>query len=321
LFKRDLCDPEELAALHLPPPARESGGPLSTGEGLAWPLRENAQDDTGGRDPGDKRLCVMDEELASGLSCTKREGNTLSMAIRTFWDGGEYSPLTKTNPMQVRGAHICLLSHITKTELDLSLSNVNMANGFGNRFLWICARRSKNVPLPRPMPLAEVADMQRRLWTLVAQAQQTGEVYLTHEAMQEWNAVYRELSAETPGLTGAVVNRAEAQTMRLALVYALLDGKRAIDTSHIKSALALWRYANASAAALFCDRGADSTEQKILSILKAGPCTRTMLNKALSGHVTSAKIRSALSSMQAANKVGIRLEKTGGRSSQIVALC
>lgn len=191
LFKRDLCDPEELDKLHLPSPARESGGPLSTGEGLAWPLRENAQDDNSGRDPGDKRLCIMDEELASGLSCTKREGNTLSMAIRTFWDGGEYSPLTKTNPMQVKGAHICLLSHITKTELDLSLSSVNMANGFGNRFLWICARRSKSVSLPRPMPHEEIAVMQWRLWQLVAQAQQTGEVYLTGEAMQEWNRIYR----------------------------------------------------------------------------------------------------------------------------------
>jgi hypothetical protein len=170
------------------------------------------------------------------------------------------------------------------------------------------------------MPHDEVAAMQRRLWSLVAQAQRMGEVYLTNEAMQEWNAVYKELSAETPGLTGAIVNRAEAQTMRLALVYALLDGKKSIDTPHINSALALWRYASTSADALFCDRGADSTEQKILAVLKAGPCSRALLNRALSGHTASAKIRSAISSMLAANKVSVTVEKTGGRSSQIITL-
>ena len=318
LFKRDLCDPEELDRLHLPPPARESGGPLSTGEGLAYPLRENAQNSN--RDPNDKRLCIMDEELASGLSCTKREGNTLSMAIRTFWDGGEYSPLTKTNPMEVKGAHICLLSHITKEELEMSLSSVNMANGFGNRFLWICARRSKNVALPRPMPVEEIAVMQRRLWELVALAQQAGEVYLTGEAMQEWSGIYQELSADTYDLTGAIVNRAEAQTMRLALVYALLDGKKAIDTPHITSALALWRYANASAACLFCDRAMDPTEQKIVSILRAGPCTTSGLHRALSGHVTGAKLQRILSSMEASNRIVISLEKTAGRSCKRITL-
>jgi hypothetical protein len=243
------------------------------------------------------------------------------MALRSFWDGGDYSPLTKTNPMQVRGAHICLLSHITKTELDLSLSSVNMVNGFGNRFLWICARRSKNVSLPRPMPHDDIAAMQHRLWELIAQAQKTGEVHLTREAAQEWKSVYNELSAETHGLTGAIVNRAEAQTMRLALVYSLLDGKRSIDTPHITSALSLWRYAEASAKCLFHDRASDPTEQKILSILKTGSCTTTALNRALCGHVSSEKLRSILGSLEAANRISIREEKTAGRKCKVITLC
>ena len=34
--------------------------------------------------------------------------------------------------------------------------------------------------------------------------------------------------------------RAEAQTLRLALIYALLDGAREIDLVHIQVALAVW---------------------------------------------------------------------------------
>ncbi|MDR1611699.1 MAG: hypothetical protein LBT97_02820 [Planctomycetota bacterium] len=163
--------------------------------------------------------------------------------------------------------------------------------------------------------------MQWRLWALAAQAQNTGEVYLTGDAIQEWKRIYPELSAETAGLTGAVVNRAEAQTMRLALVYALLDGKKAMDTPHVTSALALWRYAGASAAALFCDRATDPTEQKVLAILQSGECTTTMLNRALSGHVSSRKLRNILSTLQAGNKINVREEKTAGRNRTIVRLC
>ncbi len=46
-------------------------------------------------------------------------------------------------------------------------------------------------------------------------------------------SVYREFSQESPGVAGVVITRAEAQTLRLALVYALLDGKRSMDTPRI----------------------------------------------------------------------------------------
>ena len=35
---------------------------------------------------------------------------------------------------------------------------------------------------------------------------------------------------------------AQAQTLRLALIYALLDGAREIDHVHIQAALAMWTY-------------------------------------------------------------------------------
>ena len=59
--------------------------------------------------------------------------------------------------------------------------------------------------------------------------------------------VYPALSAEQPGLLGAITARAEAQTMRLALIYALLDGAGEIDRVHIEAALAVWAFCEASA--------------------------------------------------------------------------
>jgi len=92
LFGREHCQPADLEAWGLPLPARESGGPLSTGEGLAHHVRDESDEDRERRkrqnpseplrEKGDRRLIIIDEEFASGLACTKREGNTLSMGIR-----------------------------------------------------------------------------------------------------------------------------------------------------------------------------------------------------------------------------------------------
>ncbi len=47
-------------------------------------------------------------------------------------------------------------------------------------------------------------------------------------------SAYREFSQESPGVAGTVINHAGAQTLRLALVYALLDGERSMDTPRIQ---------------------------------------------------------------------------------------
>ena len=309
IFKRDLCDPKKIAELNLSPPARVSGGPLSSGEGLGFQFCDNLAEDGG----SDKRLFVLDEELASGLSSTKRDGNTLSMTIRVFWDGGTYSPLTKSNQVKVTGAHLCIVSHITQSELSNLLTTVQMSNGFGNRFLWICARRHKLVAFPRPMPKAELAPLQLRLWQLVKNAQNTGEVTMTSIGMQRWCEAYPELTKEHQGLFGAITARAEAQTIRLSLIYALLDGKKEIDVQHINSALALWNYASDSARVLFHDRAIDPLEQKILSLLKLGSLTATELSNAFNRNIPREKLQGVLIKLESSNQIRVTKESTKGR--------
>jgi hypothetical protein len=43
------------------------------------------------------------------------------------------------------------------------------------------------------------------------------------EAEALWQQMYEELTQDRPGLLGAVTNRAEAQVLRLSLIYALLS--------------------------------------------------------------------------------------------------
>ncbi|MDR3361438.1 MAG: DUF6371 domain-containing protein, partial [Desulfovibrio sp.] len=328
LFTREYCQPSDMAGLPLS--ARESGGPLSTGEGLACQVKDESEEERQRRQrmnpneplrgSGDKRLMIQDEEFASGLACTKREGNTLSMGLRCFWDSGDYAPLTKNNPVRVKNAHICIITHITMQELAVALADVQAFNGFGNRFLWICARRSKLVPLPSRMPVEELASIQKELWRLVARAQQCGLVTMSAAAQKQWAGTYQELSREHSGIAGSIINRAEAQTMRLALIYALLDGQDSIQEKHLGASLALWRYAQESALYIFGDKSADPLEEKILEALKQGPLSATELSAVFCRHVPKDRLQPLLQQMEARQRISITRQKSGGRPRLIIML-
>ena len=62
---------------------------------------------------------------------------------------------------------------------------------------------------------------------------------MTTQALDLWKAIYPDLSQEHTGLAGGIINRAEAQTLRLALIYALLDGQGHIAETHLHAALAM----------------------------------------------------------------------------------
>ena len=327
LFTREYCLPSEMASLPLP--ASESGGPLSTGEGLGNQVRDESEEERERRRrmnpnepiraPGDKRLMIQDEEFASGLACTKREGNTLSMGLRSFWDSGDYAPLTKNNPIRVKNAHICIITHITMQELAVALTDVQAFNGFGNRFLWICARRSKLIPLPSRMPAEKLRPLQNELWRLVAQAQKCGLITMSAGARAQWEIIYPEISKEHSGLAGSIINRAEAQTLRLALIYALLDGRDQIEGRHLDAALTLWRYAQDSALYIFGDRTADPLEEKILAALEPGPLTATELSAAFSRNIPKERLQAALEQLEARQRISITKIKRAGRPKTIIS--
>lgn len=99
-------------------------------------------------DPGvkDKRLLVVEEEFASILKVIGRKENILSPVMRQAWDDGKLQVITKNSPACATDAHVSFVGHITKQELNRYLGTTECGNGFANRFLWVCVRRSKYLP-------------------------------------------------------------------------------------------------------------------------------------------------------------------------------
>jgi hypothetical protein len=223
---------------------------LSSGEGVIWAVRDpimgtertgkgaSAQSVIVELDPGvpDKRLMIV----------ARRDGNILSRVLRDGWDRGDLATLTKSSPARATGAHVSLIGHITADELHAELDRIAIANGFANRMLWLCVRRAQVLPFGGALDDETIADLGRRTAAAIEAARQRDRVPLTAEAREAWRRVYPELSRGRPGLLGALTARAEAQTVRLALVYALLEGRGEIGLDHLRGALAVWEYADAS---------------------------------------------------------------------------
>lgn len=302
---------------------------LSSGEGLIWAVRDAVtalERSKGGGAPvevvvdegaRDRRLLVVEEEFASVLRNAGRQGNNLSSIIRNAWSTGNLQLLTKNSPIRATSAHISILGHITRVELLSELTRTDTANGLANRFLWICSRRSKRLPDGGDFHTVDLMPHARRLTSAITHAQQSTRLERDDAARTLWHDVYDHLTDERPGLYGAVTGRAEAQTMRLALIYALLDESSVIRASHLEAALEVWRYADESARWIFGDKLGNPIADRILAMLDdASSMTRTEIRDAFGRNVPAEQIGTALALLHDGLLAEMKKEPTAGRPTE-----
>lgn len=131
--------------------------------------------------------------------------------------------------------------------------------------------------------------------------------------------MYPTLSAGRPGLLGALIARAEAQTMRLAALYALLDRAAEIRPEHLFAALALWQYAEASAGYIFGEALGDPTADGLYRLLLQRPAgaTRTEIRDHFDRHKSAAKIDRALRVLEEQGLAFVEHVQTGGRPAEL----
>ena len=139
-----------------------------------------------------------------------------------------------------------------------------------------------------------------------------------HEARATWADVYPELSEGKPGLLGAVTSRAEAQVLRLSMIYALLDRSPVIRREHLLAALALWEYAEASAKFIFGDSLGDPLADELLRALRCNPAglTRTEIRDLFGRNKDATYIDRALTLLVELGLARWQPESTGGRPAE-----
>ncbi len=306
---------------------RNVGGVVS-GEGIIWAVRDPVykleRDKSSGQylnvmvDPGvdDKRLVLRESEFSQVLRVAGRDSNTTSVTLREAWDDEEVlQTLAKNSPATATGAHISMIADITPSELRRELTATDKANGFANRILWCCSRRSKELPDPEPVPLTALRALTARLDVVLRDARSMGPVARDDDARELWRERYSLLTRNRSGLLGALLARAEAQVVRLSLIYAVLDGSHTIRRDHLEAGLAVWDYCERSAAHLFGNALGDPVADELRDALghRSEGMTRNEIRDHFGRHRRSGEITESLALLERLGLATMTREETGGR--------
>lgn len=285
---------------------------LSSGEGLIAALRDPeegvASEEVRERD---KRLFLIEEEFGGTLAVANREGNSLSAVVRKAFDGGPLATLTRTSPLRASGGHVTIVGHTSGEELRANLRTVEIANGFANRFLFTCVRRSKLLPEGGALPPGLVARLAAGLRDRLMMLPPDGKAFERDAvAARLWRDAYPVLTGERTGIVGAIGARGEVHVMRLAAVYAVLDGRRVIEEADLEAALAVWEYAVDSMRWIFVANTGDKVADMLLGALQAGPLTTTQVFHLFHRRVSAARIETAVRDLIDAGIVVVEKVKT-----------
>jgi hypothetical protein len=265
----------------------------------------------------DRRAMFRQDEMAGLLVAMNREGSTLSAVIRDLWDGVTIAHTTVAGHKQVDDAHVSVLGHITPEELRERLRPVDYANGLANRFLTLAVHRRQMVAWTGSKPLDAIcAEAAQKLGAKVLAGQVEKTYDLSCAGFKRWCEIY----ANAPSCSMLSARR-EPQLLRLALVYAVLDGSDTIEVCHLDAALAFWDYVVDSLAWAMPDAKGPteparaSDIRNVIQVAGAAGITLSDIGQAFSNHL-HAKVRdAALDYLERKGEVVKRIVKTSGRNS------
>lgn len=304
---------------------------IVSGEGIVWAVRDpivKRRKPRKGEPPepdglveevvdegiADKRRLFLAREFSAVLKAAAREANTASDVLREAWDGHSLSTLAKNSPASATHPCVSLLAHVTAEDVRRHLTETDVLNGFANRFLIVMVKRSQVLPNAKALADEEFADLSGELTLAIQHARVAGWLRRDEEAEALWGESYSMLTRDRHGLAGAATDRAAAQVLRLSLVYALLDRADAIGVEHLRAALALWRYCEASASFLLGGRFGRTIGERILAALRAADgntLTRTEIRDVFDRSASAAAIEGALGDLHALGYVTGRVERRG----------
>jgi len=251
----------------------------------------------------DKRLLINIGEFQGILAVCHRPDNLLSVVMRDGWDGVALDNLVKTDPANCQEPHLSLDADTTASDLSVSMSQAEKNNGFANRILWVYVYRNKLLALGGDDMDWTAEAVQFR--EAVESARNRRRVFLDEPARHLWKrTMYPKLERDIPGLIGAITSRASAHTLRLALIFALLDQAEHIRVEHLEAAHAVWQYCEDSAKAVFGDL-VSPDQQQIMEFLASVPsATKTqIIRDCFRGNRKAAAIGYDLDVLKSLNRV------------------
>jgi hypothetical protein len=137
---------------------------------------------------------------------------------------------------------------------------------------------------------------------------------MTPDAEKLWDAAYPDLTEGFEGNIGRLRARSEAQCLRLALTYALLDCTEHVEADHLHAAFEAWRCCEASALHLFGGNlDADPLADRVARKVRERPgITATELRRSESHNIGAPRWDRSIARLVRSDRVRTTTEKTAG---------
>lgn len=300
---------------------------LSSGEGLISKVSDKTFDDvvTGVQiqtSEVDKRLLCVETEFSSVLKQTQREGNTLSQTLRDCWDSITLSILTKHNPIKATNPMISIIGHTTIAELTKYLNSTEIANGLGNRLIYIKAENDKVLPDPPQLNVEVKQYFAKQIKISIEKAKAKTLLVFDSDAQKIWNDYYNAINHSDCSIVGTLTAREEPQVRRLAMIIALFNGKNEIDVSSLDFAIAIYKYTIKTLREIYGDTTGDPLTDKIYDLLKSSPdgLSRSFLSDSLSRNYPKSNLDRSLRLLVSQQLIRQAKQSTNGRPLEIYKL-
>lgn len=324
--------PDSLAVLKKPVTPLFHEGGLSSGEGIIFhirdqsvvPAKKEGQKPVVDEGQPDKRLLIYQPEFGGALRMSKRDGNTLADQLRCGWDGTTLAPLIKKDFIKATRPHLCVFGNVTSEELTEKTTRNSFFNGFVNRFLWVAVQREAYIPIPKLLDRAKLDTLAQRVRASVMRAR--GKTYpLSVAAKAEWYCIYRMLEDRPlSGFAAKATERASPYVLRMALIFAILDDEDCIEPRHLASAVAVWQYAQDSAAYIFGSEsnGLSPYAEKVYDFISKsrGEVLKKDVWEAIGKHWNKRRMDNAIDDLCAMGIVEAESQPTGGRPGQVLRI-
>jgi hypothetical protein len=146
----------------------------------------------------------------------------------------------------------------------------------------------------------------------------------TDAGADAWTLAYDSLEEDAEsaaGLVGPLLARGSAQTLRLSVVYALLDGSDRITAEHVEAAVAFWRYCARSVRDVFGEKTGNPIADRIAEAVDRAPAgiTRTDIHALVSRNYTAAEIDVAIDELTRTGRYTTEERTTDGRPAVVLS--
>lgn len=226
---------------------------LSSGEGFVKAVANLAPGDV----VEDRRTLVITEEISALLRAKDRESNTLGQYLIEAYDGVDLQRHTVREQVTAENPAISVVGHVTPEVLLKELKEIDIANGFINRFLLLPSMsRWRDGLIDRPQAVYDdlATTLTNRL-TTIRDKINVGPMRFTPEALDLLAACDRWQFAEAPLLrpptVAQMLQRLAQNTWRMSVAYALSEARRQVEADDVHAAIAVADLSERTVRALF----------------------------------------------------------------------